>query len=67
MEEKRIITNTEIAKAVEAALEEHGLEARGNILDEIDIERSPEEEEIPVNPETIQQFINGFLAECEEP
>lgn len=67
MEEKRIITNIEIAKAVEAALEEHGLEARGNILDEIDIERSPEDEEIPVNPEIIQQFINGFLAECEEP
>ena len=72
MEEKRIITNSEIAQAVEEALEEHGLEwhplsGHNRIIDEIDIERSPEDEEIPVNPEIINQFINGFLAECEEP
>lgn len=63
---KKIITNIEIANAVEAALEEHGFEVRGNILDEIDIERSPEEEQILADPEIINQFIDGFLAEYEE-
>lgn len=65
---KRIIKNTEIAEAVEAALEERGLEwnRRNSILDEIDIERDPEEEEIPADPSIIQSFILGFIAECEE-
>ena len=65
---KRIIKNVEIAEAVEAALEERGLEwnRRNSILDEIDIERDPEEEEIPVDPSIIQSFILGFIAECEE-
>lgn len=65
---KRIIKNTEIAEAVEAELEARGLEwnRRNSILDEIDIERDPEEEEIPVDPSIIQSFILGFIAECEE-
>ena len=65
---KRIIKNTEIAEAVEAALEERGLEwtRRNSILEEIDIERGPEEEEIPADPSIIQSFILGFIAECEE-
>lgn len=65
---KRIIKNVEIAEAVEAALEERGLEwtRRNSILDEIDIERDPEEEEIPADPSIIQSFILGFIAECEE-
>ena len=65
---KRIIKNTEIAEAVEAELEARGLEwnRRNSILDEIDIERDPEEEEIPADPSIIQSFILGFIAECEE-
>lgn len=64
---KKIITNIEIANAVEAALEENGIEVSFNrILDEIDIGREPEEEKIPENPEIINQYINGFLAEYEE-
>lgn len=63
---KKTISNIEIAAAVEAALEQHGFEVRGNILDEIDIERSPEEEQKPADPEIINQFINAFLAEYEE-
>lgn len=66
---KRIIKNVEIAQAVEAALEERGLEwtnIHRSILDEIDIERGPEEEELPADPSIIQSFILGFIAECEE-
>lgn len=64
---KKIITNIEIAKAVVDALEENGIEVSFNrILDEIDIGREPEEEKIPTEPEIINQYINGFLAEYEE-
>ncbi len=64
---KKVITNIEIANAVEAALEANGIEVSFNrILDEIDAGREPEEEKIPENPEIINQFINGFLAEYEE-
>ena len=70
---KRIIKNTEIAEAVEAALEERGLEwidrfsgRHDRIIDAIDIERGPEEEEVPADPSIIQSFILGFIAECEE-
>lgn len=65
---KRIIKNVEIAEAVEAALEERGIEwtRRNSILDEIDIARGPEEEELPADPSIIQSFILGFIAECEE-
>lgn len=64
---KKIITNVEIAKAVVDALEENGIEVSFNrILDEIDIGREPEEEKILENPEIINQYINGFLAEYEE-
>lgn len=65
---KRIIKNTEIAEAVEAELEARGLEwtRRNSILDEIDIERGPEEEELPADPSIIQSFILGFIALCEE-
>ena len=64
---KKIITNVEIANAVEAALEANGIEVSFNrILDEIDIGREPEEEKNLENPEIISQYINGFLAEYEE-
>lgn len=64
---KKIITNIEIANAVVDALEANGIEVSFNrILDEIDIGREPEEEKIPENPEIINQYINGFLAEYEE-
>ena len=65
---KRIIKNTEIAEAVEAALEERGLEwtHRNSILDQIDIERGPEEEEVPADQSIIQSSILGFIAACEE-
>lgn len=30
------------------------------------IERDPDEEELPVSPDIIQVYINAFIAECEE-
>ena len=58
---KRIIKNTEIAKAVADELNMNFAE----VLDEIDIERDPEQEEIPVEESIIEQYIAGFCASIE--
>lgn len=63
---KRIIKNTEIADAVLAALKEKGYEMDySRILDDIDIGRDPEEEEIPVEESVIRSYISGFLESAE--
>lgn len=63
---KRIIKNTEIADAVLAALEEKGYEMDySKILDDIDVSRDPEEEEIPAEESIIESYINDFLEEEE--
>lgn len=63
---KRIIKNTEIAEAVEAALEEKGYEMDySDILDDIDIGRDPEEEEIPVEESIVAEYVGAFLTSAE--
>lgn len=63
---KRVIKNVEIAEAVEAALEEKGYEMDySRILDDIDISRDPEEEEIPVAESIIDDCISSFLEAAE--
>ena len=63
----RIIKNVEIAKAV---ANEFGIQYMSqeyiDLLDGIDIERSPEQEEIPVEESIIEQYIEGFRASIEE-
>lgn len=61
---KKVISNIEIARAVIEALEEAGYNPVG-VLNEIDIERTPEKEAIPVNDNIIDDYINGFLAQYE--
>ena len=61
---KKVISNIEIARAVIEALEEAGYNPVG-VLDEIDIERTPEKEAIPVNDNIIDNYISGFLAQYE--
>lgn len=61
---KRIISNIEIARAVIESLEEAGFHPVG-VLEDIDIGRSPEEEENPVNDNIIDDYIAGFLAQYE--
>lgn len=61
---KKVISNIEIACAVIEALEEAGYNPVG-VLDEIDIERTPEKEAIPVNDNIIDNYISGFLAQYE--
>lgn len=66
----RIISNAEITEAVEAALEERGLEwqpvsGHHSISAQIDMERDPVEEFLPDAPNTIELFIEGFIADCE--
>ncbi len=63
---KKIIKNTEIADAVLAALEEKGYEMDySKILDDIDISRDPEDEEIPVEESIIEEYIGSFLTSAE--
>lgn len=63
---KKIIKNTEIADAVLAALEEKGYEMDYNdILDQIDIGRDPEEEEIPAEESIIENYTGSFLEAAE--
>lgn len=66
----RVISNAEIAEAVEAALEERGLEwqpvsGHHSISAQIDMERDSIEEFLPDAPNTIELFIEGFIADCE--
>lgn len=58
----RIIKNVEIAKAVADELNMNFAE----VLDEIDIEREPEQEEIPVEESIVETYIEGFRASIEE-
>ena len=58
----RIIKNVEIAKAVADELNMNFAE----VLEDIDIERDPEQEEIPVEESIIEQYIDGFRASIEE-
>lgn len=58
----RIIKNTEIAKEVADKLNLNFAE----VLEDIDIERDPEQEEIPVEESIIEQYIEGFRASIEE-
>ena len=64
---KRTINNVEIAKAV---ANEFGIQYMSqeylDLLDSIDIGRSPEQEEIPVEESIIEQYIENYRASIEE-
>lgn len=58
----RIIKNAEIAKEVADKLNLNFAE----VLEDIDIERDPEQEEVPVEESIIETFVEGFRANIEE-
>lgn len=60
----RVIPNAEIAQAVKEVLEARNLPASG-ILDDIDVGRDAVSEDLPANPDIIQQYICGFIEQRE--
>ena len=59
----KVLSNIEIAKEVQKELSKQGYDLNfENILNKIDIGRSPKQEKEPVD---IQDFIDSFLCELE--